>query len=142
MFNPTRDQVRQFFIDAWRKHRDRTPATPLETIAIELVEMHPEYHALLAADDALTREWTPESGGTNPFLHLSLHLAAEEQLGINQPPGIRTVVDTLKQRLDRHEALHIVIDVLGEVVYEAQRDRRPPDNDDYLARLHRAATKY
>src|SRR5581483_10597839 len=25
MFNPSRDQVRQFFFDAWRKHRDKQP---------------------------------------------------------------------------------------------------------------------
>ena len=57
MFNPSRDQVRQFFIEAWRKHRERAPTAPLETIAAELVDMHPEYHALLETDDALTREW-------------------------------------------------------------------------------------
>jgi hypothetical protein len=61
----------------------------METLAADLVDLHPEYHELLEAADALTREWTPEQGETNPFLHLSLHLAIEEQLSIDQPPGIR-----------------------------------------------------
>lgn len=141
MFNPSRDQVRQFFIEAWRKHRERAPTAPLETIAAELVDMHPEYHPLLESADVLTREWTPEDGATNPFLHLSLHLAIEEQLGINQPPGIRAIVDQLKQRMDRHEALHIVLDCLGEVMYQAQRDKKMPDNNTYLELLRRAASR-
>jgi hypothetical protein len=141
MYNPSRDQVRQFFIEAWRKSQTQTPTTPLETIAIDLVELHPEYHALLAADDAMTREWTPEGGETNPFLHLSLHLAIEEQLGIDQPPGIRAIVDQLKQRMDRHKALHIVLECLGEVVWKAQREGHMPDTDYYLDLLRRAATR-
>ena len=44
--------------------------------------------------DALTREWTPEDGATNPFLHLSLHLAIAEQLSIDQPPGIRAAYES------------------------------------------------
>jgi hypothetical protein len=87
VFNPTRDQARQFLIDAWAKRRNACPATPMETLAADLIDLHPEYHALLEAEDALTREWTPEQGETNPFLHLSLHLAIEEQLSIDQPPG-------------------------------------------------------
>jgi hypothetical protein len=141
MFNPTRDQTRQFFVDAWAKHRARQPTTPLETVAAELVDMHPEYHELIEAADALEREWTPEDGQTNPFLHLSLHLAIEEQLGINQPPGIRAAVDALKQRMDRHDALHIVLDCLGEVMWKAQRDRQMPDTQHYLDLIQRAASR-
>jgi hypothetical protein len=76
VFNPSRDQARRFFVDAWRKHRAREVVSPLEDAAIGLVALHPEYHGLLdSAEAALAREWTPESGEANPFLHLSLHLA-------------------------------------------------------------------
>ena len=140
MFNPTRDQARQFLVDAWRKRREKLPATPLETLAADLVGLHPEYHALLEAADALTREWTPEQGETNPFLHLSLHLAIEEQLSIDQPPGSRAAFEALlARRGDRHAALHAVLDCLGETVWRAQRDRRPLDGAAYLDCLRRAA---
>src|SRR5512147_118118 len=96
MFNPSRDEARRFLVDAWRKRREKLPATPLETLAADIVESHPEYHALLEADDAaLATEWTPEDGETNPFLHLSLHLAIAEQLQIDQPPGLRAACDAL-----------------------------------------------
>ena len=47
MFNPSRDQARQFFLEAWRKHRAREIVSPLESLAADLVALHPEYHALL-----------------------------------------------------------------------------------------------
>src|SRR5512143_2159035 len=89
MFNPTRDQARRFFFDAWEKHKANRPLTPLEAMAADVILAHPEYHAAL--DDwerNLDRDYLPEQGDINPFLHLQLHLAVEEQLSIDQPPGI------------------------------------------------------
>ncbi len=137
MFNPSRDQARRFLIDAWKKRRDALLATPLETLAADLIALHPEYHGLLEAgdggDDALAREWTPEHGEANPFLHLSLHLAVEEQLSIDQPPGIRAAFESRRQRHgERHAALHDVLDCLGETLWHAQNARQPLDAEAYL----------
>lgn len=138
MFSPSRDQARQFLIDAWRKRLDQLPATPLETLAADIVALHPEYHALLTDPAALSRDWTPEDGAMNPFLHLSLHLAVEEQLSIDQPPGIRAAFEQRCLRHgERHAALHDLIDCLGEMLWQAQRDRRPPDGAIYLDCIRR-----
>lgn len=143
MFNPSREQARAFLAESWRKRRDRLPATPLETIAGDIVALHPEYHGLLdTADDALERDWSPEHGETNPFLHLSLHLAIEEQLSIDQPPGIVAAFNRLlAQRGDRHEALHVVLDCLAETLWRSQRDKAPLDGAAYLTLLQDAAGK-
>ena len=89
MFEPTREQVREFFFETWRKVQAGEALTGMEALALDVVLLHPEYHAVLA-DPARTREqeYFPELGQTNPFLHLSLHLALEEQLSIDQPRGI------------------------------------------------------
>ena len=139
MFSPSRDQSRRFFIDAWRKQGQGQPLTPLEQLAAELVRIHPEYHALLGGSEAaLAREWTPEQGVTNPFLHLSLHLAIEEQLSIDQPPGLRAIFDALLARHgERHPALHEVLECLGETIWRAQRDQAAPDGVAYLDCLRR-----
>ena len=138
MFNPSRDQARQFLIDAWRKRVDKLPATALETLAADLIAMHPEYHELLSAPDALTREWTPEDGAMNPFLHLSLHLAIEEQLSIDQPPGIRALFETRRSQVgNHHDALHDILECLGETLWRAQRDRAPLDGPAYLECIRR-----
>lgn len=139
MFNPSRDQVRQFFFDAWRKYGDRSPLTGLEPMAVDVMLAHPEYRdALEHPERHAVREYTPESGESNPFLHLSLHLAIEEQLSIDQPPGIRAEFERIaRARGDRHEALHAVLECLGETVWRAQRDAAGPDAAAYLECLRK-----
>ena len=85
MFNPSREQARRLFFDAWRKYREKKPMVGLENVALDVVLLHPEYHAAL--DDPqryAERDYGPEAGQTNPFLHMSLHLAIEEQISIDQ----------------------------------------------------------
>ena len=139
MFNPSRDQARSFLTDAWRKRRENVPVTPLEAIAADIVAIHPEYCPLLESGaEALAREWTPENGEANPFLHLSLHLAIEEQLSIDQPPGIRAIFESrLSRHGDRHAALHDILECLGETLWRAQRNRQPLDAAAYLECIRR-----
>jgi len=141
VFNPTRNQVRRFLIEAWRKRRAGLPAEPLETLAGDLIVQHPEYHAVLEdGEAALTREWTPDGGESNPFLHLSLHLAIEEQLSIDQPPGIRRLFEQLCLRHgERHAAAHRMIDCLAEAVWLSQRHGRPIDVAAYFDCLRQRA---
>jgi hypothetical protein len=142
MFNPSRDQVRQFFCTAWRKHRERLPLVGAEVAAADLAARHPEYHPLLDdAEDALTQEWTPEGGQMNPFLHLSLHLAIHEQLSIDQPPGIRAAFETLRAKMELHAAEHVLLECLGETIWRAQREGQPMDAMAYVEQIRRAASK-
>lgn len=137
MFSPTRDQARLFFIDAWRKHAQRESLTALEDVAAELISQHPEYHALLASPEAADKDFSPEDGQINPFLHLSLHLAIHEQLSIDQPQGIRAAYDAClaKHAGDRHAALHVLLEALGETIWQAQRDGKGLDALAYLERI-------
>ena len=95
MFNPTRDQARAFLFDVWEKYRAGQPIGALEAMALDVVLLHPEYHAVLEDRERyLDRDWTPEGGATNPFLHLSMHLAIGEQLSTadsrGNPPSCRS----------------------------------------------------
>lgn len=140
MFDPSRDQARQFFIGAWKKHIEKHVLTPLEAQFVDIARLHPEYHALLEDADAVDRDFTPEDGQVNPFLHLSLHLAIEEQLSIDQPPGLKGAFAQLQLRLgNRHDALHEVLECLGEMIWQAQRDRQPPDGAAYVEAVRKRA---
>ena len=140
MFNPTRDQSRQFLFDLWEKQRAGAALSPLESLALSIVLEHPEYHAMLEDRERyLERAWRPEGGETNPFLHLAMHLAIEEQLSIDQPPGIRSAIEALERRLGPHGARHEVMDCLAEMVWNAQRHGTGFDNAAYLDCLGRKA---
>ena len=143
MFDPTRDQARDFFFATWRKSRERSPLTPLESLALAILADHPEYHAVLDDPERHRhRDWRPEGGETNPFLHLAMHLAIEEQLSIDQPPGIRDAVEALaRRRGSAHDASHDVMECLAEMVWQAQRNARPFDNDAYLDCLRKRGAR-
>ena len=136
MFNPTRDEVRQFFCETWRKHRENTLMSPIETMALDAILAHPEYHAALE-DPALS-----DTMEQNPFLHLSLHLAVAEQLSINQPFGIRERYERLLAKAaSRHDALHRVMDCLGEMIWQSQRHNTPPDQAIYFECMDRQPSR-
>jgi hypothetical protein len=139
MFSPSRDEVRRFFMDTWGKYRRAEALSGLEQTALEVILLHPEYHAMLGEPERnLTREFTPEGGELNPFLHLSLHLAIEEQVSIDHPKGIRSRFEALAARTgSEHDAKHAMLECLGETVWEAQRTGRAPDEAAYLDCLDR-----
>jgi hypothetical protein len=139
MFTPSRDETRRFLAGAWTKFRAGAPLAPLERLAAGLIAQHPEYHPLLEdAERHLDRDYRPEAGETNPFLHLSLHLAVAEQLAIDQPAGIRAQFERLRaSRASEHDALHALVECLGEVIWQSQRTATPPDAALYLSCLER-----
>ena len=135
MFNPSRDQARAFHFDVWEKNAAGAALTPLEQMALAVILEHPEYHAVLGDRERyLDRDWKPEGGETNPFLHLQMHLAIDEQLSIDSPPGIRAAVEALAHRRgSMHDARHDVMDCLAEMIWNAQRHGAAFDNSAYLA---------
>ena len=136
MFDPSREQVRDTFFGAWRKYRAGEPLAGIETLALEVILAHPEYHDVLADPERYRDEDYVDR--PNPFLHMSLHVALEEQLSIDQPPGIAAAYERLLARTgDRHDALHQAIECLAETVWRAQRDKAPPDAAAYLECLER-----
>ena len=138
IFNPTRDQSRQFLFDLWEKQRAGGVLTPMESMALSVVLEHPEYHHVLDNRERhLERDWKPEGGETNPFLHIAMHLAVEEQLSIDQPPGIRAAVEALSVKLGPHAARHEVMECVAEMVWQAQRNGAPFDNAAYLDCIER-----
>ena len=139
LFGQNRDELRRFYVEAWRKYRDKTPIQPLEALIAEVVALHPEYHALLEdAEQAITREFSAESGQDNPFMHMGMHIGIREQLSTNRPIGIVIAYERLLKKLgDRHEVEHRMIECLGQALWEAQRSGTPPDDSAYLDCLNR-----
>jgi hypothetical protein len=141
MFNPSRDQVRQFFFDVWAKYRAGQALAGAEQPALEAILAHPEYHGVLdQAERFRERDYLPELGETNPFLHLSMHLALAEQVSIDQPAGIRERYrKLLKFHGDAMQAQHEAIDCLAEMVWQSQRSGTPYEPAAYLDCLDRKA---
>ena len=114
---------------------------PLEAQIADVITLHPEYHlALEQPEAALDRDYSPESGQSNPFLHMGLHLAVRDQLATNRPAGIREAFESIVRKLgSEHDAEHQVIECLAEAIWDAQRAGRAPDELAYLERVRRLA---
>lgn len=137
--NQSRDELRRVYVEAWRKRRAGLPVEPLEAQVADVIALHPEYHAALErSEDMLARDYTPEGGQSNPFLHMGLHLAVRDQIAIDRPAGLRKAFESLAQRVgSAHEAEHRIIECLAEAMWDAQRSGRPPDEAAYLQRVLR-----
>lgn len=143
MFTPSQADVRHFFCSIYAKAQTNQSLEALETIASLWIDEHPQYHPELADEAAaLASMDKPEDVGSNPFLHLSMHVSITEQCSIDQPRGIRQAVELLTHRLDSlHDAHHAVMDCLGQMLWESQRAGRPPDGQAYIDCVQRQATR-
>ncbi len=139
LFNPSRDEARNFLFESWRKRRACELLTPLEDLAAQLIAKHPEFHAAFEDSEAYRdKDYLPEHGAVNPFLHLMMHLTIEEQISIDQPPGIRGHFTRLTHKFEsEHEAQHAMMECLTEMIWQAQRDRTQPDAAVYFACLEK-----
>jgi len=141
MYSLDRNRMRRVFLDAWRKSRTSEPLQPLEQIVAEVIHRHPEYQPLIeAGEQVLERDFLPEGGQTNPFLHMGMHISLQEQIGADRPPGIRDLFRRIAERSgNAHEAEHRMMECLGASLWEAQRAGTLPDEQAYLACLGKLA---
>lgn len=140
MFTEDRAELRRTFLDAWAKSRNGEPLEPLESQIVQVVRMHPEYQLLLQdPDDALDRDWLPEQGESNPFLHMALHLSVVDQLTTDKPAGIRRLHQTLLADTgDPHEAEHRIMECLATAIWHIQHEGKPFNEKRYFKCIKRA----
>ena len=135
MFVESRDESRQFFIQTWQKMTAKQALEPLEALIAQIIVEHPEYHAVLSAPgQTLDDEYLSEDGRSNPFLHMGLHVALQEQLQSDRPPGIVALYEKLLQRWnhDVHDTEHKMMECLAAALWQAGRSGSVPDERRYL----------
>lgn len=143
LFSQDRNELRRFYLQAWHKARTGLPMAPMEQMVAEVVAEHPEYQPLLeSGEQILGREYQPEEGETNPFLHMALHIALREQASTDRPIGVNSIHSALSRHFgDRTEAEHCMMDCLAEALWNAQRYNTLPDEAAYIACLESVARR-
>ncbi len=142
MFNPSLNDVRNFFFDIYAKSLLKQPLSELEKIAYKIILEHPEYHYILEnRGKYLQFQWLPEMGETNPFLHLSMHMSIIEQLSINQPTGIIELYNKLLIKCKPHNAQHELMECLGEMLWQAEKNKTLLDINLYLTCIKKKLEK-
>lgn len=136
-----RESLRAIFFRAWQRHRQGQPLEGIEHLVVDVALRHPEYHAVLENPASYSdRDYLPEMGETNPFLHMAMHISIEEQLALDEPAGARSHYQRLLKRLpDEHAVQHQMMECLGEMLWQAARNAGAPQESVYLDCLARFA---
>lgn len=137
MFGQDRDSLRRTYHDVWQKWQKQQPLSALEKQIAVVIQEHPEYHAALSDTDNHQQEYFVETGDSNPYLHMGLHLAIREQVATNRPAGIVEIYQQLlhQHHGDRLAAEHLIMECLAESIWQAQRNQQMPDEAAYLQAL-------
>ncbi len=132
----SRDEIRMIYLKVWQKMQDQSLLEPMEAIIADVIKLHPEYHQILDKGEcAVEKDFSPEDGQTNPFLHMGMHITLREQAGGDRPAGIHDIYQNLVQQKGMHEAEHAMMECLGQTLWNAQRHNAMPDENAYLACL-------
>jgi len=122
MFGSRKD-IRKVYYDVWGKLNNNNHVfEAMEIIVADVIKLHPEYHAMLDDPKALEKDFTPEQGQTNPFLHMGMHIAIREQISTNRPIGIKTLYMKRCKKLEMHDVEHKMMECLAETMWKAQRN--------------------
>ena len=134
LFGQDRDQLRGYYCKAWQARRQGMVLDPLQRQIVNVIEQHPEYHALLEnPDQALGKDYLPELGESNPFLHMGMHLGLREQIDTDRPAGIKMLYrHLLDQHGEAHPLEHKMMECLAEMIWQAQKTGKAPDEAHYL----------
>ena len=140
MYDVNTHDVRRYFGHVWQNRLNPWQLDALQQKALRIIEAHPEYQIYLEqVEEYLDKNWTPEQGETNPFLHLSLHLSIQEQVGIDQPFGIRAIHQKLIGMHNDNwvKAEDEMMEALVETIWQAQRHNQGLDVNAYMTRLRK-----
>lgn len=137
LFGNDRQTLRQYYFDAWRKYKNQQAINDFETQLVHVIQQHPEYHFIFDNPEKyVDRDFFPELQESNPFLHLSLHMAILEQITTDRPSGIRQVYQQLLYTVgDPLIAEHQMIEILGATLWEMQNNYAVFDENSYLEKL-------
>jgi len=132
MYSQDREQLRLQYYRAWEKHRNGQVLEPLESLLVDIILMHPEYHQTIEALSQNENGDPAPEDQHNPFLHMGLHIALIEQVQTDRPAGIAPVYSKLlNKHQDEHLVQHLMLDCLAEALWQAQHSPAGPDEKLY-----------
>lgn len=130
---------RSRYCEIWRAIQSQKRLTGEAATIGGVLRDHPEYQEAWDRDDP-PREEDYTITGINPFLHVSSHVAVENQLSAGKPPEVRETLQRLEQNgMTAHEAIHRIGAILMEEVHKAIKSRKPLNLFRYRRKIRKLA---
>lgn len=137
MYSNDRGEMRQYFFQTWQKFQAQQMLTDLEQQIVQVILEHPEYHPIFNQPDKyLNKDYLPEFGETNPYLHLALHLTIRDQVSTDRPIGINQIFQQFCKKFgDNLTAEHEMMECLATIMWQSMQQGGQFDLNNYLESL-------
>jgi hypothetical protein len=87
------------------------------------------------ADVLHDREFDPNTN-INPFLHITIHTAVENQLAAKDPIEVFQFYNAMrKKKCSHHDTIHLIAAILVPLMFDTMKNKAPFDNDRYVSML-------
>jgi len=125
------DQRRRIH-DLWNRIEAKTELSDDDKRLADILLDHEEYYAFWKGKK-------PDGAaiGLDPYLHVSLHLAVENQIVEQDPRQVmRYMLRRTGENIPRHEVMHEIVSVFSEYLLDALRYQRQFNRGEYSQRLY------
>jgi hypothetical protein len=93
------------------------------------------FNAFEFADVLHDREFDPDTD-VNPFLHITIHTAVENQLAAKDPIEVFQFYNAMrKKKCSHHDTIHLIGAILVPLMFDTMKHQKPFDNDRYVSML-------
>ena len=131
-------QAARTYGQVWEKKKKGEKLFGEAEMVSDAMDAHPEFNPFWPQGEAAFQP--QEIGGyvVNPLVHIGLHVIIEQQLASGDPEEVGMLVKSLVEKGDsRHEAIHKVAGIWGDIYFRSVRRGSPMEEGIYLAELHR-----
>ncbi|MFZ5569557.1 MAG: DUF1841 family protein [Thermodesulfobacteriota bacterium] len=131
---------RQFMQAVWQKAKNRRLDELDESekqIAMIMLDHAAEFRSRFEQAAAVEGK-TVDEEEINPFMHICLHAVVENQLAEREPPEVYHFYQAMiKKKCGRHDALHLIANILFPMVFRVLRSGKEFDLETYCAILNK-----
>ena len=134
-YGALREQSHERVYQLWQAAKVSAESEGDDARLVQALRDHPEYYEVWEHANEFLQEQAAIDG-VNPFLHVVMHAAIENEAIQDDPPEVRAVLESKTSNdMQRHQAVHVIANVFAQCLYQALHTRERFDNDAYRRKL-------
>ncbi len=135
-------QTLRNYTQIWQKIDQGVDLVDDEALVANAMRHHPEFDSFWSEGDAAIHPQEVDGYVVNPLIHTGLHFIVEKQILEKNPIEAVTALDALlEDGIDRHDALHQLIGLWGELYFRSIRQASQLYEWEYIELLNRLTRK-
>jgi hypothetical protein len=118
------------------KTGDLSTLSPEDKKLAEIMLEHEEYRNQFEVADLLGEHEYDVDKEVNPFLHVTMHAVAENQLENRDPIEVYQFYNAMrKKKASHHETVHLICAILAPLIFKTLQEKKVFDLEEYRSRL-------